>query len=60
VIALARRQRVDHPPRASTLGERLQDWGAVLAESSLGRLRAFNRARLAQRQRKKQGQSTAP
>lgn len=60
VIALARQQRVEQPPRASTLGERWQDWGAALAESSLGRLRALNRARLAQRQRKKQGRSTAP
>jgi len=60
VIALARQQRDEQPPRAPTLRERLNDWGAALAESSLGRLRAFNRARLAQRQLKKQGRSRAP
>jgi hypothetical protein len=60
VIALARQQRDEKPPPVPTLGERLNDWGAALAESSLGRLRAINRARLAQRQRKKQGRSRAP
>ncbi|KPF47115.1 hypothetical protein IP87_18395 [beta proteobacterium AAP121] len=60
VIALARQQRDELPPRAPTPGERLQDWGAALAETSLGRLRAFNRARLAQRKLKKQGRSRAP
>lgn len=60
VIALARLQGDEKPPPAPTFGERLNDWGAALAESSLGRLRAFNRARLAQRQLKKQGRSKAP
>lgn len=60
VLTLARQQRAAHTLPLPTLVQRLQDVGAALAESSLGRLRAFNRARLAQRNLKRQGRAAGP
>ena len=50
VLTVARQQRQARALPVAGLGERLQDLLAVLTESSLGRLRAFNRARLKKRQ----------
>ncbi len=60
VLTLAQQQRIAKPPLRLSLAARLEDLGAALAESSLGRLRAINRARLAQRQLKKRGRAKAP
>lgn len=53
VLALALRQRQARALPLPGPGERMQDLLAVVAEGSLGRLRAFNRARLAKRQARK-------
>lgn len=55
VLALALRQRAAQAPAVPGWGLRLQDLGAALAEGSLGRLRALNRARLARRKLRKPG-----
>ena len=53
VLALALQQRQARALPVPGLGVRLQDLLAVWSESSLGRLRAFNRARLVKRQARK-------
>jgi len=53
-LALAVQQRQARALAPPDLGDRLKDLLAVMAEGSVGRLRAFNRARLAKRQARKQ------
>lgn len=59
-LALAQQRRAARSLPVPSLTLRLQDLGAALCESSLGRLRALNRARLAQRKLKRQGQAQDP
>ena len=54
VLALAVQQRLARALAPPDLGDSLKDLLAVMAEGSVGRLRAFNRARLAKRQARKQ------
>jgi hypothetical protein len=54
VLALAVQRRQARALAPPHLGDRLQDLLAVMTEGSVGRLRAFNRARLAKRQARKQ------
>jgi glycosyltransferase involved in cell wall biosynthesis len=60
VLALAVEQRRARALPPSGPVERLQDLLAWMSEGSLGRLRAFNRARLMKRQARKRAQQRSP